>query len=58
MPLLHHPLTVEGQGGAPLSAGPAALICVEMWWGGLVGGVGERRGWTHSLLLITDQYTD
>lgn len=25
MPLLYHPLTVEGQGGPPLSAGPAAL---------------------------------
>lgn len=26
--------------------------------GGTRVGVGERRGWTHSLLLITDQYID
>lgn len=70
MPLLHHPLTVESQGGAPLSAGPAALIWADnkvvvgvpgACWGqqGIrVVGVGERRGWTHSLLLIKDQYTD
>lgn len=36
--------------------------CSDMgsnWWeGGATVGVGERRGWTHSLLLITDQYTD
>lgn len=30
VPLLHHPLTVEGQGGPPLSAGPAALIWAKM----------------------------
>lgn len=67
MPLLHHPLTVEGQGGPPLSTGPAALIWAEMGWDVVVGGgggggagvgIGERRGWTHSLLLITDQYID
>lgn len=44
MPLLHHPLTVEGQGGAPLSAGPAALICVEMWWGGTGGRCRGEEG--------------
>lgn len=58
MPLLHHPLTVEGQRGPPLSAGPAALIWTEMGWGGSGVGIGERRGWTHSLLLITDQNID
>lgn len=61
VPLLHHPLTVEGQGGPPLSTGPAALIGPDSKGGGRgdwEGGVGERRGWTRSLLLITDHYPD
>lgn len=37
VPLLHHPLTVEGQGGAPLSAGPAALIWAKMGGRGAPG---------------------
>lgn len=41
VPLLHHPLTVEGQGGPPLSAGPAALIWAErVGWGGCRGEEG------------------
>lgn len=40
VPLLHHPLTVEGQGGPPLSTGPAALIGAEI---GL--GVGDWVRW-------------
>lgn len=33
--------------------------CSEKGGRGETGvGVGERRGWTHSLLLITDQYID
>lgn len=61
VPLLHHPLTVEGQGGPPLSTGPAALIGPDSKVGGRgdwEGGIGERRGWTRSLLLITDHYPD
>lgn len=69
LPLLHHPLTVEGQGGPPLSPGPAAMS----GWGGF-GKEGRRRrgrgrGFSvrctgrgeagpRSLLLITDQYPD
>lgn len=66
VPLLHHPLTMEGQRGPPLSTGPAALIWApkglrvggkeERGGGARVGGEGEGRGWTHSLLLIIDQY--
>lgn len=40
-------------------------LCLQvlLLWSGLEradggGGVGERRGWTHSLLLIPDSYTD
>lgn len=35
--------------------------CSNMGWNGVGGtgvGKGERRGWTHSLLLITDQNLD
>lgn len=39
VPLLHHPLTVEGQGGPPLSTGPAAMRRGLMSGGGC--GVGE-----------------
>lgn len=43
VPLLHHPLTVEGQGGPPLSTGPAALIWAQTGWE-RAGGWGRCRG--------------
>lgn len=68
VPLLHHPLTVEGQGGPPLSTGPAAMrrgLMSGVGWGNWGRHRGERGldpltapdHWSKHWLIATDPWS-